>query len=59
MVGVNSGGSIYYRAGITEDNPIGTDWVNIPGGLKQIDTYRGDVWGVNVHNGVFHLDIIC
>ena len=59
MFGVNSAGNIFYRAGITEDTPTGTGWVRVPGGLKQIDTYKSEVWGSNSASDVFKLDISC
>ena len=46
--GVNAGGNIYYRSGVTRKNKKGSRWVNVPGKLKQIDSGpRGVVCGVN------------
>ena len=59
VFGVNSAGNIFYRSGITESAPAGTSWVRVPGGLRQIDTYQGEVWGSNSNDDVFKLRISC
>ncbi len=53
--GVNSFGEIYYRKGITAQNPIGTDWVLDPanGRLKYVSVGQNCVWGVNSAFGIF------
>ena len=52
--GVNAGGNIYYRFGVTRKNKKGARWVNVPGKLKQIDSgHRGVVCGVNTADNIY------
>ncbi|CAB4025803.1 Hypothetical predicted protein, partial [Paramuricea clavata] len=52
--GVNGYEHIYYRIGVTENNPSGTSWKLIPGKLKQIDSGpSGIVYGVNIHDQIY------
>jgi len=53
--GVTQSGGIYYRLGVTATRPIGSEWLQIPGGLKQlsVSTDNNALWGVNANNEIY------
>ncbi|XP_014679571.1 PREDICTED: tectonin beta-propeller repeat-containing protein-like, partial [Priapulus caudatus] len=62
--GVNSNDVIFYRnetgngvgtSGITAENPQGTEWDRISGGLKQVSVSAttNHVWGVNANGAIY------
>ena len=52
--GVNVHDDIYFRNGVTDQNPSGTSWSQIAGKLKQIDSGpSGIVYGVNVYDNIY------
>ena len=53
VVGVNSDDDIFYREGITSDNPTGTKWHKVEGKLMNIDIEEGEVVGTNSANNIF------
>lgn len=57
VYGVNSGGRLYRRDGITHRNPIGTRWtfINIWGhSFKHVTTDLGQLWLVTKRNKIIH-----
>ena len=53
VVGVNSANDIFYREGMTADNPTGTGWVKVPVKLMQIDVNRNEVVGTNSGHSIY------
>ena len=47
VYGVNPSDEIWYRKGITNTNPIGTNWEKIDGLLKQLSIGKYGLWGIN------------
>ena len=51
---VKSDGRTFFRRGVTESNPSGTDWVDTGGSFKQLDTgVRGEVYTVDDEGQVY------
>jgi len=47
-------GKIYFREGITAENPTGTNWQVVEGTLKSLDvSNEGDIWGVDGSGRIF------
>ena len=55
VVGVNANDEIYRRDGISRQNPTGTSWTKLNGGLKVVDAFnRKTLWGVNSRDYIYH-----
>lgn len=48
--GVTEAANVYYT---TSTGTQGTDWINVPGKLKQISVDGNTVWGVNSDNAIY------
>ena len=46
-MGCNSNNDIFYRTGVSKDNPTGDGWVQVSGKLVQIDVHEDLTVGVN------------
>merc|ERR1712147_302195 len=53
VVGVTKNDEIFYRKGVSCDNPTGTEWVRVPGKLMQIEVNGNQVVGVNEAFAIF------
>ncbi|XP_025104985.1 lectin L6-like isoform X1 [Pomacea canaliculata] len=57
VVGVNSKNEILYRKDISDENPTGSDWVQLDGCLKHVTVSPyGAIWGVNHYNFIYFRD---
>lgn len=53
VIGVNNNDEIFYRTGITYEQPTGSNWAKLEGSLKHVTVSpRGAIWGVNSANTV-------
>jgi len=46
--------TIWFRNGVSDSNPSGTDWQSIDGALVQIQAAKGGVWGVASDSTVWY-----
>ncbi|PVD26561.1 hypothetical protein C0Q70_14238 [Pomacea canaliculata] len=53
VVGVNSKNEILYRKDISDENPTGSDWVQLDGCLKHVTVSPyGAIWGIYFRDGI-------
>ena len=57
VVGVNNWGDVFYRDGVTEQNPAGGKWLQIEGALVMVTTSGTAVtWGVDRESQLWFLE---
>ena len=50
--GTNKEGNILKREGVTQANPVGSSWEEVPGELAKVSVWETQVWGVKENNKV-------
>lgn len=53
MWGLNANNGIFVRSGISGADPVGTEWLRVPGQLELVSVGEGCVWGINMNGGIF------
>ena len=56
VIGVTENHEVYRRAGISNTNYIGKEWVKIDGSLTHVSCGRSGCWGVDSTEHVYYID---
>ncbi|XP_028834953.1 fish-egg lectin-like [Denticeps clupeoides] len=54
VFGVNAGGDLYQRTGVSSDKPAGTDWalISMCNKLKHVSYDQGHIWAITLQNSI-------
>ena len=56
-MGITPENKAVYRKGVNSDNPIGTEWVQVPGTLTRIDVDGSRAVGINDEHKAYISDV--
>ena len=56
--GVNKEGNIWKREGVTQANPTGSSWKQVPGALMKVSVWAGQAWGVNKDHNIYYTTLL-